>query len=264
MTQIIRSLQLNAQLWSWHVLLWATRLVLITLAFMGLQSSLNSIVSNRYVAPYLWQQTDISFLMDWLRELSPGILSGVATAILLLMLLWFVIDTLFDLMIINRMGQWHNHGKRDFWRLIALRAIFLVIWLIAAAGAVYAWFSLWWGDFTTLVFYGIAFIFIFLLLWVLKFMDLAKIIILRDNELGIGSALSTAINKAFADFASTALLHFLVALAFSAIFWLSTAITIDVVATSASMLWLIWLGRELLLFSRQFLRYTYTGVWLNA
>ena len=264
MNKIIWSLRQNFSQWQAHLLLWFIKLFTLFIGFRSLEMLINAYTYKRETLSTFWEKTDFNYLIDMLMEMPSNIREYIVPVITIALAGWFLIDTFFDVKIISGISKKkiENWGQK-FWRMFFVRLIFWIPYLVILAGAVYGTYKIWINYYCIWVFLLGGFVGGFVILFAIKWLDITKIMVVNDDDFKFGQIISVAANQTFSNVKETMLVNMIFGIFIAIITALTLIINIKFIATGSLTLWLLWFLRQLLVLSRQLMRYTYTGVWID-
>lgn len=263
MKQIISSLIENTKLWKYHLSLWFVKIITVWLGYISLYNLLDKTVSHRETFPYLWEKTDFNFLSDWVTNLPNGAVSGVFGGVMVILLLWFVLDAIYDVLIISGLQKKkvEDFGKK-LWRVFLVRLAFWVPFAVFVGGSAYLTFKLWISAWSLFAILGGTFIGSFIVLFLVKWLDMIKIDVIANDAEKLKEHFSAGTHKTFTNWKKSLLIIFVFSLIVVLMVYLTITLNLYFIATGALSLWFLWILRQILVILRQVTRYTITGVWI--
>ncbi len=253
----------NLNAWKWHLGLWFSKVVTLWFGYITVNNAFDTYLNNRENIPVLWEKTDINVFFDLVSKMPSGVTGSLILLLFVLLALWFVIDTFFDAGIIGKIsGVEGKNYLLKVKRLFLARLIFWIPYLIVGGGGIYLGIKLWTKSFTwwPLLFSALAVSFV--TFYLIKWLDLAKITIVADEE-ELKPALSGAGRLVFTDMGPTTMINFVFALFMTVVVYLSIEINLYIIPRGVMSLWVVWILRQIILLLRQYLRYSYTGYWVE-
>lgn len=263
MKQIISSLIENTKLWKYHLSLWFIKIIAVWLGYISLYNLLNKSLNHRETFPYLWEKTDFNFLSDWVRNLPDGAFSGVLGGVVVILLIWFVLDAIYDVLIISALQNKKvvDFGKK-LWRVFLVRLAFWIPFAVFVGGSAYLTVKLWASAWSLFAILGGAFIGSFIVLFLVKWLDMIKIDVIANDAEKLKEHFSAGTNKTFSGWKQSLLINFVFSLVVVIIVYLTITLNLYFIATGALSLWFLWILRQILVILRQVTRYTITGTWV--
>lgn len=263
MKQIIWSLNENIKLWKYHLSLWFVKIITVWLGYISLFNLLDKTIDHRETFPYLWEKTDFSFLSDWVTNLPNGAVSGIFGGIIVILLIWFVLDAIYDVLIIAGLQKKKidDFGKK-LWRVFLVRLAFWIPFVVFVGGSVWLTFKLWISAWSLFAILGGAFIGSFIVLFLVKWLDMIKIDVIANDAEKLKEHFSAGTKKTFTNWKQSLLINLVFSFVVVLIVYFTITLNLSFIATGALSLWFLWIFRQILVILRQVTRYTVTGTWV--
>ena len=262
MNAITQSLKNNLSIWRWHLGLWGAKLLTIWLGYLTLSGTFNTFLGYRNTADMLWTKTDFNYFYDLIMRVPGGALASVFSIMVALMVIWFVLDSFFDVAIIDALSGRENGALLPkVTKVLWARLIFWLPYLLVVGALIYGAIKFWTKFYAWWPLLLVGFLGAFITFFLLKWLDIAKIMIVTENS-ELKPALSEAGRLLFEDMGQTLQVNITFAILITFFIYLGIAVNIHFIAHSLFSLWILWLVRQMMVILRQYLRYGFTGAWI--